>query len=84
VIHPFHPLFGREIVLAELRHLWSEARAYFHDDRGELTSIPVAWTDLAAPDPFVVAAAGRAPSRLLDLVELGRLARAIRARQAEP
>lgn len=33
-------------------------------------SVPLAWTDLAAADPFVTVAAGRAPFRLVDLIAL--------------
>lgn len=33
-------------------------------------SVPVAWTDLAAVDPFVTVAAGRALFRLVDLLVL--------------
>jgi hypothetical protein len=33
-------------------------------------SVPIAWTDFAAVDPFVAVAAGRAPFRLADLIAL--------------
>lgn len=45
-------------------------RVYFYDDDGRLESIPVAWTDLAAEDPFVVVSAGRACFRVEDLLRL--------------
>jgi hypothetical protein len=34
---------------------------YFHDEQGELVSLPTDWTDMADADPFVVVAAGRSP-----------------------
>ncbi len=37
-------------------------------------SLPASWTDLLAPDPFVIISAGRSCFRLIDLVELRRLA----------
>lgn len=46
---------------------------YFEDDDGHLESIPAKWTDVVAPDPFVVIAAGRALFRLDDLLEVVRL-----------
>jgi uncharacterized protein DUF5372 len=46
---------------------------YFDDDDGHLDSIPAKWTDVIAPDPFVVIAAGRALFRPDDLVEIARL-----------
>jgi Family of unknown function (DUF5372) len=41
--------------------------------------LPVRWTNLAAPDPFVIAAAGRAYLRLEDLVRLAELIKELRA-----
>lgn len=73
VTHPFHPLAGAEFDLAFHRHNWGEDRVYFFDERGVLRGIPAAWTDRAAPDPFVVMAAGRCPFRVADLVALADL-----------
>jgi len=43
---------------------------YFIDSKGNPNSIPIAFTDLAAPDPFVVVATGRCPFRLRDWIDL--------------
>jgi hypothetical protein len=42
----------------------------FHDATGGLSAIPIDWTDRAAPDPFVVVAAGRCHLRFEDLLRL--------------
>ncbi len=76
--HLFHPLFGREFTLATRRQYFGDQRLVFYDDRGELASIPLAWTSLAPVDPFVALAAGRTPFRLDDLLELARLLRQMR------
>jgi hypothetical protein len=73
VIHPFHPLHGREFNLLAHRHHWSEDRAFFIDDRGQLVSLPTQWTGLAPPDPFVIVAVVRSASRVADLLERARL-----------
>jgi len=74
VTHPFHPLFGRKLGLTERRIRGTGGdRAYFYDDSGQLESLPAAWTDLAAEDPFVVASAGRAYFRIVDLLRLSAL-----------
>ena len=73
ITHPFHPLHGRRFVLLLCRQAWNEDRVYFEDDDGHLESIPAKWTDVVAPDPFVVIAAGRALFRLDDLLEVVRL-----------
>jgi hypothetical protein len=61
VTHPFHPWFGREFALLAVRQTWSQERVYFLDGQSRQFSLPVGWTDVAEPDPFVVMAAGRCP-----------------------
>ncbi len=74
VTHPFHPLSGRQFTLLAQRHTWGEPRVFFHDPAtGLIRSLPIVWTDLAPPDPFVLLAAGRAILRLTDLQALMRL-----------
>ena len=58
--------------LAE-RQAWGEDRVFFYDQNGELRAVPAAWTTLAAPDPFVVMAAGLSHFRTSDLLELVRI-----------
>jgi hypothetical protein len=55
------------------RHNWGEDRAYYHDDSGQLVSLPAAWTSVRAPDPVVIVSAGRSAFRVQDLVDLARL-----------
>lgn len=71
--HPFHPQRGREFEFVALRNNWGEDRVCFRDERGELKSLPVGWTDAAEPDPFTVIAAGRCPFRIDDLLALADL-----------
>ena len=58
-----------------VRHNWGEDRVYYHDVQGSLSSIPTEWTSLAAKDPFVVVAAGRAHFRVEDLLRLTEIVR---------
>ena len=71
--HPFHPLHGQEFELIEYRHTWGEERVYFLDCAGQMQRLPVAWTDAAGEDLFVVVAAGRSPLRVEDLLQLADL-----------
>jgi len=73
VTHPFHPWSGREFVFVAVRQTWSQDRVFFLDAEGRQFSLPVGWTDAAAPDEFVAMAAGRCPFRFADLAELRRL-----------
>ena len=73
VIHPYHPLVGREFQVADWRCNWADDRVYYRDPTGVLNSIPSHWTDLVAPDPFVVMADGRSHFRAEELMELARL-----------
>jgi hypothetical protein len=74
VVHPFHPLTGREFELVAYAHTWGEHRVFFRaagDDR--VRSLPADWTDVEGQDPFLVLAAGRTFFRVEDLVALGRV-----------
>jgi len=64
---------------------WGGSHVSFLDPHtGLLRSIPLAWTDWAAPDPFQVVAAGRALLRLTDLQALALLVRTLRQAQDAP
>jgi hypothetical protein len=49
---------------------YGEERVFYRDQDGRLRFLPVLWTSLPAPDPFVVAAVGSACFRLEDLIRL--------------
>ena len=68
VTHPYHPLHGQRLVLVTEQQTWGEDRVYYHNDRGELVSLPRAWTSRRPLDPFVALSAGRCPFRLEDLL----------------
>lgn len=78
--HPFHPLSGRDFEFVEYRQNWGEDRVYLHDEDGQLFSLPAAWTDAAAADPFVVVAAGRCPFTTAGLLAVADLVDRFRAR----
>ena len=59
------------------RPCWGEDRVYFHHDDGRFTSIPASWTSLAAVDPFVWLASGRAYFRVEDLIAVADLIEAL-------
>jgi hypothetical protein len=82
VTHPFHPLYGRDFEFVAHRHNWGEDRVHLHDENGELFSLPAGWTDVAAPDPFVVVAAGRCPFTAEGLLAAADLAGLLRVRGA--
>jgi uncharacterized protein DUF5372 len=73
VTHPFHPRAGREYLVVAVRQTWGEDRVFFLDEDGTQRSLPSAWTDAAAPDPFVVVAAGRSAFRVADLLDVAAL-----------
>jgi hypothetical protein len=75
VTHRFHPLFGRELEFVKRRRNYGDDLVYVCGVDGELLPLPAQWTDAVPADPFVQAAAGRAPFRTGDLLELaGRVA----------
>ena len=79
--HPFHPLCGQDFEFVVYRQNWGEDRVHLHDENGQLFSLPAAWTDVAAADPFVVIAAGRCPFTADGVLALADLAGGLRARR---
>jgi hypothetical protein len=79
VTHPFHPLCGRDFEFVAYRQNWGEDRVHLHDENEQLFSLPAAWTDAAAADPFTVVAAGRAPFSTAGLLALADLVDRFRA-----
>ena len=67
---PFIPS-GQTFLLLSQRFAWGEERVFFADPQTQqVRSLPLAWTNLAPPDPFVVVAAGKAVLRFSDLQQL--------------
>ena len=77
ITHPFHPRFGQEYVLVELRQNWGEDRVYYHDADNRLRSLPTSWTSLVSVDPFLIAADGRSPLHIDGVLALARLIQAL-------
>jgi hypothetical protein len=70
VTHPFHPLSGRTFEFVTVHRNWGGEIVYYHDEAGNLCSVPLKWTSLAATDLFVLLSGGRAAFRVSDLLEL--------------
>jgi hypothetical protein len=83
VTHPFHPLYQQEYKLIDVLHLWGLKRVYYYDVHGKRKSIPVSWTSLQSPDPFVICAQGRSPFRVQDLLELASLLKKVSSSQGQ-
>jgi Family of unknown function (DUF5372) len=82
VTHRFHPLFGGEFEFVEHRQNWGEDRVHMRDADGRLFSLPAAWTDAVAVDPFVAIAAGRCPFTVDGLLEVADVVGGLRASRA--
>jgi hypothetical protein len=71
ITHPFHPLRGQAFPLLSQRFAWGEERVFFPDPQThEVRSLPLAWTSLALPDPFLIVADGKAVLCWRDLQQL--------------
>ena len=71
--HPFHPLRGREFEFIQSRSCWGIERVDYLDEDGTLRNLPMAWTSVAAEEPFVRVAGGRSAFRVSDLLAPGSL-----------
>src|SRR5947208_5415992 len=78
VTHPYHPLCGQTFELAAQNKEFGEDRVFYRDPDGRLRYLAARCTSLAAPDPFVIAAAGRAYFHLEDLIRLAELIKELR------
>ena len=81
MIHPFHPLFGREFEVWYFRQNWGDERVNYYDESGSEASIPVGLTDLRCVDPFVVISGDRSLFRVADLLELANLVEVLGAKR---
>jgi hypothetical protein len=78
ITHPFHPLFGQEFGHFSEHSSRHGEQVWYERADGSIASIPRAWTDWAAPDPFSALAAGRAHFRPERLAELAALVATVR------
>ena len=79
MVHPYHPLCGQAFELAAENREFGQDRVFYRAPDGRMRYLPRRWTNLTAPDPFVIAAAGRAYFRLEDLVRVAELIKELRA-----
>ena len=71
--HPFHPLFGKDFELVGFHNCWKKECVEVLDGRGVVISIPLAWTDAAGADPFLLYSQGRSHFRFDELLALSDL-----------
>jgi hypothetical protein len=70
--------------LLSQRFAWGEERVFFPDPQTyQIRSLPLAWTSLALPDPFLVVAQGKAVLRFEDVQHLVQMLRDIQAHHRE-
>ena len=73
VIHPFHPLSGRQLVCIGERYNRYGTRLLLRVDGERVCPVPRSWTDAVAPDPTNVISGGRALFLFADLKDLADL-----------
>jgi hypothetical protein len=70
VIHPFHPLYHQQLDEVGRTRRWGDERVWFRTSSGDLRTIPLRFTSLAAPDPYVQWGGGKSCHRVAELIEL--------------
>ncbi len=73
VTHPFHPLFGQELIVLYRRHIDGEDFLFFQNVETHNNGISIHWTNLKPSNPYMVISDGRSlfrPQELLELVQL--------------
>ena len=59
--------------LLRARRGWQEQRAWGLRPDGAAVALPLTWTNLVPPDPYLVVGRGRSRFRVEDLLELAEL-----------
>ena len=73
ILHPFHPQFGETFRFDRLPKDMTAGKLFYIGHSGFSREIPVAWTSLAAVDPFRFASAGRSRLHADDVPALAAL-----------
>ena len=82
VIHPFHPLYQQQLEEVGRTGRWGDQRVWFRTARGDLRTIPLRFTSLAPPDPYLEWGEGKSCHRVAELLELRRLMDGLRVQEA--
>ena len=69
-------MFARQLAAVERMRGWNDEWVAY-EYQGSPGRVPVAWTTLAEPDPFLVVAAQRSPFHINDLLRLAALIRSL-------
>jgi hypothetical protein len=79
VTHPFHPRTGETFALVRYHRSGSgQASIDGLDDEGRVCTVPLAWTDAGAEDPYRVVSNGRSYGRVRELLRLAELLEGLR------
>jgi len=70
IVHPFHPLSGKEFETVDYHNVWLRRCVSFLDDQGAMRLVPLEWTDVDGVDPFVELSCGRSYFRVMELLRL--------------
>src|SRR6266702_3161789 len=73
VIHPFHPLYQQQLEEVGRTRRWGDERVWFRTASGDLRTIPIRFTSMAAPDAYLQWGGGKSWHRVAELIELRRL-----------
>ena len=73
ITHPFHPLHGQSFRFVVSKQIWGEDRVTLQFADGSFQSLPINWTDVVPPDPYMSVGKGRSRFRVEDLLRLSEL-----------
>ena len=84
MVHPFHPLNGKQFVCVGQRHSRYGSWLLLQVDDDEVRAVPPQWTDVVAPDPERALSAGCCYFRVGDLMALAELVERLRHAGSSP
>ena len=77
ITHPFHPFRGRDFAFESVVSQRGEERVILSDPNGYPMGVPIRFTDIIPPDPYVAIGHSRSFFRVQDLVKLSQLVKAL-------
>ncbi|MGC9949085.1 MAG: DUF5372 family protein [Bryobacteraceae bacterium] len=66
MIHPFHPLYQQHLDELGRTRRWGEEHVWFRTTSGDLRTIPLRFTSLATPDPYMQWGDGKSCHRVAE------------------
>lgn len=78
VTHTFHPQYKKSFRALDYRHDFGNGYVYYENEKKQIKTIPIKWTDLVEIDPFLQISKGRSRIHFSHALELAKLVNSLK------